>query len=300
MGLFNQKPKIVVHDGKFHVDDLFAAATLMMYLKDNATIVRTRDQKEINMAEYVADVGGISDPGQKRFDHHQQGGAGIRPNGIPYASFGLVWRKYGDEICGDAKIAERIDAKLVSPVDADDNGFSLVQSTHSVAPYGLASVLYTMRPTWKEDPKMYDSSFLELIPFAQKIITREIVIARDAILAETVVEKAYQAALDKRVIEIDAPYPYQETLGAHTEPLYIVSPRSGDTKWKVECVRKNPFGFENRKSFPEKWAGLRDSDLAKVTGVPDAVFCHNGRFLAVANTKEGAWALAKLALMDQA
>ena len=297
MGLFNkQQPKIVVHDGKFHADDLFAAATVRMYLKGAGEIIRTRDQKVIDFADFVLDVGGISDPGQQRFDHHQHGGAGVRSNGIPYASFGLVWRKYGDEICGDSKIAERIERKLVAPIDADDNGYSLVQSTAPVAPYGLQGVLYALRPTWKEDPKMYDTSFMELLPFAQKLIEREIIIARDAIAAEEMVERAYQNALDKRCIELDGPYPYQEKLTAHPEPLFVVAPRPADSKWKVECVRKNPFGFENRKSLPEKWAGLRDSDLALATGVSDAVFCHNGRFLAVAKTKEGAWALAKLAL----
>lgn len=285
-----------MHDGKFHADDLFACAALRLYLKGDVTVVRTRDPKIIEFAEYVADVGGINDPGQKRFDHHQHGGAGVRDNGIPYASFGLVWRKYGDELCGSAQIAARVDAKLVAPIDADDNGFSLVQSTHTIAPYGLPSVLYTLRPTWKEDPKMYDTSFMELLPLAEKIISREIVIARDALAAHEIVEQAFEHALDKRCVELDAPYPFKETLCAHTEPLYIVSPRTGDSKWKVECVPKNPFGFENRKSFPEAWAGLRDHDFARVTGVPDAVFCHNGRFLAVANTKEGAWALAKLAL----
>lgn len=296
MGLFKQQPKIVVHDGKFHADDLFAAAALRMYLKGDCTIVRTRDQKEIDFAEYVIDVGGVYDPGQKRFDHHQKGGAGIRSNGIPYASFGLVWRKYGEEICGDAKIAERIDAKLVCPIDADDNGFSIVQSTNAVTPYGLQGVLYSMRPTWKEDQSMYDASFMELLSFAEKLITREIIIARDALEAENLVEAAYQNALDKRCIELDKNYPFKEALTAHPEPLYVVSPRSGDTKWKVECVPKNSFGFENRKSLPEAWAGLRDTDLARISGVPDAIFCHNGRFLCVAKTKEGAWALAKLAL----
>ena len=53
--------------------------------------------------------------------------------------------------------------------------------------------------------------------------------------------------------------------------------------------------FLRRKYFPESWAGKRDSELAGITGVLDAVFCHNHRFIAVAGSKEGAFALAKLA-----
>ena len=57
--------------------------------------------------------------------------------------------------------------------------------------------------------------------------------------------------------------------------------------------------FEDRMKLPAAWAGLRDEELAKVTGVPDAVFCHRALFLAVAKSKEGALALAKLALSNQ-
>lgn len=296
MSFFSKQPKIVVHDGKFHADDLFAAAALRLLLRGKATIVRTRDPKIIESAEYVADVGGIHDLEKNRFDHHMTGGAGTHENGIPYAAFGLVWKKYGGELSGSTEVAARVESKLVSPIDADDNGVSLVQSTNPVSPYGLHNVLYTLRPTWKEDPKMYDTSFMELLPLAERIITREIKIARDSILAHSIVEGAYASTEDKRCIVLDGPYPYQETLGAHAEPLYVVSPRSGDTKWKVECIRKNPSGFENRKSLPLAWAGLRDEEFAKVSGVSDAVFCHNGRFMAVAMTKSAAMALAQIAL----
>ena len=61
-------------------------------------------------------------------------------------------------------------------------------------------------------------------------------------------------------------------------------------------MHKARYSFENRKDLPAAWAGLRDVDLQAVTGVDDAIFCHNGRFLIVAKTLEGARALAKLAL----
>ena len=66
--------------------------------------------------------------------------------------------------------------------------------------------------------------------------------------------------------------------------------------WKVYAVKDNPSSFINRKSLPEEWAGKRDAALAAVTGVSDAVFCHNKRFMAVAKSKEGALALAHQAI----
>jgi uncharacterized UPF0160 family protein len=295
MGLFNRQPVIAVHDGKFHADDVFAVAALRLVLGGRGKIVRTRDAAVIAAADYVADVGGINDQEKNRFDHHMPEGAGEHANGIPYAAFGLVWKKYGTKISGSAEVASRIEERLVSSVDADDNGISLVTSTNTVLPYNLQSFLYTYRPTWKEDTSMYDESFEKLVEIAMGIIKREVVITRDALEAQSLVEAAYERAADKRIIELDGPYPYQEVLSAHPEPLYIVVARNGGAEWKVECVRAKPYGFENRKSMPASWAGLRDEELAKVSGVAGAIFCHRACFMAVTKTREGALALAKIA-----
>ncbi len=296
MGLFSKKPVIAVHDGKFHADDLFAAATLLLVTGGRGEIVRTRDEKVIAAADYVADVGGINDPEKDRFDHHMPEGAGMHANGIPYAAFGLVWKKYGIDLAGSAEIAAIIEQKLVSPIDADDNGVSLVTPKGDITPYGFHNFIALFRPTWREDPKMYDTGFMELLPIVKRIIAREMQIANDSLLARDAVLNAYDAAADKRIVELDGPYPFQETLSAYPEPLYIVAPRPGRPEWKVEAVRAKPYGFENRKALPAAWSGLRDEELAKASGVSDAVFCHRGLFMAVAKTRAGALALAKIAV----
>jgi uncharacterized UPF0160 family protein len=56
--------------------------------------------------------------------------------------------------------------------------------------------------------------------------------------------------------------------------------------------------FDARADLPEAWAGLRDADLAAVTGVPDAGFCHNGRFIAAAKSFEGILEMARQALRE--
>ena len=35
-------------------------------------IVRTRNQEELDQCDIVVDVGGVYDPGQHRYDHHQK------------------------------------------------------------------------------------------------------------------------------------------------------------------------------------------------------------------------------------
>lgn len=121
------KIRAVVHNGKYHADDVFAMAALKILLDpEELIIIRTRDPKIIDEADYVADVGGIYDPKKRRFDHHMREGAGVRENGIPYASFGLVWKEYGEKIAGSKQAAEYIDRKLVQPIDGPDNGVELI------------------------------------------------------------------------------------------------------------------------------------------------------------------------------
>src|SRR4051795_4982893 len=83
--------KVATHSGSFHADDVFALATLGL-LGDPLEVVRTRDPKVMAACDARIDVGFRSDPATGDFDHHQREGAGARPNGIRYASFGLVWR----------------------------------------------------------------------------------------------------------------------------------------------------------------------------------------------------------------
>src|SRR3989338_6295073 len=133
--------KAVTHDGSFHTDDVFAAATLSLYLENlgkKFEIIRTRDEEIINSADYVFDVGGIYNAEKNRFDHHQVGGAGKRENEIPFSSFGLIWQKFGVEVTGKKEVADFIEQKLVLPVDANDSGVDLYFP--KISPYTLQDV----------------------------------------------------------------------------------------------------------------------------------------------------------------
>ena len=290
---------IVVHDGKFHADDITAVAVLGILLGmrgETYQIIRTRDTEIIARGDFVCDIGGLHDPAMNRFDHHQKGGAGMRENGIPYASIGLVWATYGDVITGNPEITRRLDMRLFAPIDADDNGYPLVDMRGSIAQYRLQESLYAYRATWKESVSEYDRMFPILVDRMKELILREIVVARDILEAETLVRNAYNEASDKRLIILDGNYPFEYTLSEYAEPLYVVAPRPDGVNWKVATITKTPFTFENRKNLPAAWAGLRDEELVAITGVAGSIFCHNGLFLAVTDSKESAIALATLAL----
>ena len=123
-------------------------ALLSVLYNKKIKVIRTREKKILAKADFVLDVGGEYNPDKDRFDHHQQGGAGKRDNKISYSTFGLLWKKYGEEVCGSKEIADVLDKKLVQVIDADDNGFNLYQTTvEGVYPFLLTDVIYSMRPT---------------------------------------------------------------------------------------------------------------------------------------------------------
>ncbi|MFA5095235.1 MAG: MYG1 family protein [Candidatus Paceibacterota bacterium] len=290
--------KLITHNGSFHADDIFAAAALSLMLEkkgESLEIIRTRDEEIIKNGDYVFDVGGIYDEKTNRFDHHQIGFKEKGEIGILYSSFGLVWKKFGEELTGSKKAAKLIDTRLVAPVDAFDNGFDLVENKYNISPYFIQHFFLAMRPTWRETDLSKDEMFLKCVNFAKEILSREIIQAKDSILAEEKVISIYQNTKDKRIIILDEDYPYENMLNNFPEPFFIIYPRTTNT-WGIKAVREDPKTFKNRKNLPESWAGLRDEELQKITGVSDAVFCHRGLFMAVAKTKEGAIKLAELAL----
>lgn len=297
--IFSSEKRAVTHDGGFHADDAFAVAALLLHTNGNAKVVRTRDPKVIESGDFVVDVGGVYDEAHNRFDHHQPGGAGSRANGIPYAAFGLVWKKFGAAISGSAEIAARVDARLVQPIDAGDNGLSLGNYDGAPAfPYLIQNAVFAFEPSWSEKDLSFDAGFSEARAFAQKILEREIVHARDALQGEEKVRAAYETAEDKRIIVLNEKYNWKEILLHKSEPLFVVLPdRRGELeKWRAYAVPALPNSFTTRLHFPKEWAGLRDREFARISGVPDAVFCHNKLFTVAARSREGAIGLVRQAL----
>lgn len=289
-------PTLITHDGKFHADDVFAVAALLLVEKDTQ-VIRTRDVRAILGGDIIVDVGGVYDEQKGRFDHHQIGGAGKRENGVPYAAFGLIWKKFGEKLCGSALVARRVEETLVIPIDANDNGIDLsAQKFAHSSPYEISDAIRSFNSTWQEKEILLNKHFTETVAFAKRIIEREIKRSEAAVISQKEVESSYREASDKRIIVLNEDYSWKDALARFREPLFVVHPQNGT--WRLYAVRDNPHLFANRKDLPHAWAGLRDAELAKVTGVPDAIFAHRNRFMAVARSKEGAIALAQRALLS--
>jgi uncharacterized UPF0160 family protein len=282
---------IVTHNGNFHADDVFSIAALKTIFP-SFTLIRTRDVEIIAKADIVIDVGGVYDPETGRFDHHQRGGAGERENGIPYSSFGLMWQKYGLDICqGNQDVANGVDASLVSKIDAIDCGH--VEGIY--AGISLSQTISMFNPTWQEDSH-FDTCFDEAVDFASRVLTRFIASSSGGINAKAIVAKAIDIAQDPRVIVLEKYTPWKKTVHALSEKaLYMIYP-SHSGQWIIQTVPVEPGSFEDRRPLPKEWAGLSDKTLQEVTGIHDAMFCHNGLFIAGAESFESTMKMASIAL----
>ena len=282
---------ITTHNGNFHADDVFSIAALKNIFP-SFNLIRTRKLELIANADIVIDVGGEYDADNGRFDHHQRNGAGHRENGIPYSSFGLVWQKYGVEICqGNQEVANSVDAGLVSTIDAIDCGH--VEGIYEGI--SLSQTISMFNPTWEEDSN-FDECFNEAVDFASRILTRFISSARGGINAKDIVAKAIDTAEDPRLIVLEKYTPWKKTVHSlSSDALYMIYP-SQSGQWIIQTVPVEPGSFEDRKPLPTEWAGLSDDAFKKEIDIDDATFCHNGLFIAGAESFESIMKMASLAL----
>lgn len=136
------------HAGKFHADDVFATALLQIL----------RPDIKITRGFVVPDDfdGIVYDVGFGMFDHHQEPRE-CRPNGVPYAALGLLWRVLGPGLVGERQ-ARLIDENFIQPLDLNDN---------TGEQNSLCDAIGFFNPVWdsKEDQ---DTCFLRRWPWQSR------------------------------------------------------------------------------------------------------------------------------------
>lgn len=309
---------IVTHGGKFHADDAWAVAVLML-LYPEAELVRTRDPAIIARADVAIDVGGVWDPAAGRFDHHQKGFDGARVSGVPYASAGLVWREHGARCV--ALLAERhagyklsddvaqqmayaIDADVVQYLDLSDVG----AARNAPGSYGLSAIVSGFNPNWMDEQRLgygpaaeayRDAQFRRVLDLLTDLMINAVKYRVGALLAVEQVRKADVLEGGRVLFLKNAALPWTAVVRKEMpKVLFVISYNLAEQRHMIHTVPVSAESFEARADLPAAWAGLRDADLAAVTGVPDAGFCHNGRFIAAAKSYEGILEMARQALRE--
>lgn len=298
---------LVTHSGGFHADELLSSVVLTRLFPD-ARLIRTRDAGWITPAadRVIYDVGREYDADRAIFDHHQKD-APLRDDGQPLSSFGLVWRHYGRDYLRALAVPESnvedihasFDAGFVLPVDLVDNGALSPSVAGALSDLTLPVLLESLKPVFDDtapdaDDRAFDRALVVARSFVEASIARKAAKRR----AEGMVADAITRAGAGRVLELPMGMPFRSAVvkAGADHLLFVVNPRDSD--WTLGGIRATEDGFALRADLPKAWAGLTDAALEAASGVKGAKFCHNGRFIAVADSREAILQMAELAVRE--
>lgn len=277
-----EEADFVTHAGNFHADDVFSSMFLER-LFENITLIRLKEYKE-DGTKLAFDIG------LGPFDHHGADDDKKRENGIHYCGFGLLWQEYGlkylkkIKVKNPEKVFEIIDELLVIQIDAFDNGEYSFDAPFNI--YTLPGLIEQFRPKigTNEDET---ECFLKAVAFADTIFEQ---ILKDAIGKTEVIEKLEKMSsnIKDKILILEEYIPYEYAifkLGLDINFVVYPSNRGGYAAHTVPTKYK---GFTPKIPFKKEWAGLREEQLQKISGIKTARFCHKKLFLATAESKEDA------------
>lgn len=268
--------QVVTHDGIFHADELLACAALSIaYGRDNVSIIRTRDNKVLEIATqnkdtWVIDVGNSYDPSLLNFDHHMRDFNLTNSFGNKLSSFGMVVEallglNFFTEVKESLlKFSNKVDMLDNGTAKAEDLFFLSVLNSYSenevINFYSALEVamsyLRSLMNQWKEEATINER------------LEKAIQIRRNGIVASEEyipVDERLNALEDVRLVV------YKSKAGVFN----IQSVNVGETK-----------DFSVRCPTPEAWRGLRDNELIRASGGLPLTFCHVGGFLTVTSTDD--------------
>jgi uncharacterized UPF0160 family protein len=320
----NARETVFTHPGAFHADDAMAVAIILTLRQDDLTIVRAQDPRKHERWEegysWVVDVGGEHDPERLLFDHHQDRDGKLcrdpETGDGPYAAAGLVWKHLGARTVDvwlqargiaaeknarvyrklesrSEEIAEAVDKFLIREIDAWDRGVKICDSRVNT----FSLVITRMNPSALLGEDDFDEEFDQAVWTSTSVLHHVIKSCVTHILSEDIVRDAIENREDPRIMVLGKFCQWQghlHRLDEAGEVLYVVF--DGPRGWQCWQVAKELGSFEGRKPLPKAWKGLQAEELAALTGVEDAEFCHAGGFVCGARSKEGVLALARLAM----
>ncbi|KAI9789674.1 MAG: hypothetical protein M1816_005849 [Peltula sp. TS41687] len=218
--------RIGTHNGHFHADEALAISLLRLHpTYTTSTLLRTRDPSLLSTCHTIVDVGGVYDPTQNRYDHHQRTFSHTFP-GRPtkLSSAGLVWLHFGKAIiaasCGGLAedggettlLWEKLYGSFIEAIDANDNGIGLydtallaaagIERRFDAGAVNVSALVGDLNHNWN-DPKpadpdaaqeAEDQRFLEASSFIGDVFRRKLAFYVDAWLpARSIVQEAYAA-----------------------------------------------------------------------------------------------------------
>lgn len=263
----------MTHSGRFHADDVFSSA-LLRILNPNIQIKRVNTIPD-GFDGFAFDIVGGD------FDHHGEH-ATVRDNGVPYASFGLLWKQYGEQLV-EKESARMFDESFIQPLDIQDN-----QGGNNL----LARAITQANPKWDSGDNP-DECFFKVVSFAEFILQNEIESMKSANKAKCIVRDAL-ANQEDGIVVLRVGVPWKSVL-VPEQVYYVVYP-SARGGYNAQAVPLSIDSQQCKIPFPEEWRGKKGTGLSNITGLEEISFCHPGGYLLNANSEEKAIKACRLSL----
>ena len=236
--------EVTVHGGCFHGDDVACVALLKLVHKE-VKVLRKFKVDDTETSDYVLDIGRVDKVTENQvfLDHHQ-GPELMEGTEIKQCAFSKLIERMIDP--SDKLFKKHLYNDLVLPVSAQDNG-------QNYAEFGLVpsplTFVNAMGLSWKDDQKLNDNRFNEVVDIAIVVIKNIIKNIEDKIEAIDEISAAIKK-VEGCVLVLDRYLPWTDT---------IIEYNAGDPKIKLIIYPSNRGGF-NVQVVPKK-AGSFDSWL---------------------------------------
>lgn len=316
---------IGTHSGNFHCDDALACFLLKQLPEyKDATVVRSRDPAVLDTCDVVVDVGAVYDPAKRRYDHHQKTFNETMNSLNPakkwttkLSSAGLVYVHHGREVIAETlgwklsepnleKIYDKVYENFMEEIDAIDNGINAYDGEPRYRiNTNVSSRVAHLNPAWNEpNPNLYEQFLKAMKLTGEEFLERVRFYATAWLPARELVLNALQQRQkvgDAGSIMImerggcpwkDHLLTLEEELSIPGEVKMVLYQDQDGSSWRVQGVPVTLGSFECRVHLPEKWRGLRDEELSRLSGIDSCIFVHSSGFIGGNKTKEGAIEMA--------
>lgn len=267
----NQFDNLITHSTRFHADDVFSTA-LLKIINPRAEIIRTLDidwyVKNLKSEAIVYDIG------RGKYDHHQEN-TEVRKNGIKYASFGLLWRDFGDW-----EQYPKFDEDFVQKIDEHDNGGKTFDISLMIESFNLTS-----------DEKEFTypiDEFSNAVEIAKKYLIRIFTNYDEENKSGNYIYDNGIYLDQYGILVLPKHCKYSKYVYENIPNCRVVIYPSEREGYNCQVVTISPSTMESIYTFPKEWCGQPEDKL------PEGVkFVHNSGFLLVTETLQQAYEYAK-------
>ena len=244
---------VVVHGGCFHADDIACVALLKLLHKNVNVSRKFKVDPDSETADYILDIGRMDKitENQVFLDHHQDPEI-ISGTEIKHCAFSKLVEHMLD---ADDVFRKHLFNALVLPISAQDNGQNGAELGLMPSPLTFVNA---MTLSWKDDQKLSDQRFNEVVDMAMVVIKNIIKTIEDKIEAVDEVTAAIRK-MEGGVLVLDRYLPWVDSVIEYNngEPkVKLVIYPSNRGGFNIQVVPIKGGSFESWLKIPEEVANL--------------------------------------------